>query len=277
MTYKEPSSQKETERKHLHSFRCLCADFPSGELTEGETPDFLVATSTGRKIGIEHTHVFKKDGTDETAEQADEAIKEFITAFAQTRAEALGLPPAHVTLFFNPQYLRSINGPKRRSFTKTEKELIAEKLAKFIGANMPAEGASAEFNWRPDRGHPRQVDLILINRVYPVGRPRWRWLEMNPIQYDGIERIQNAITGKGKVYKACVCRCDECWLLVVADSFRSSGNIHPDKASLSHDYDSPFERTYFLDFGIGRVYRLNTKRDFVQKTASPWRPKPASS
>jgi hypothetical protein len=226
---------------------------------ERETPDFLVTTSLGGKIGIEHTHVFKKGGTDEAAEQIDEAAKEFITTVAQRRAEALGLPPAHVTLFFNPQYVRRINGSKRRSFTKAEKELIGDNLAKFIGANMPEEGASTELDWRPDRGQPRQVDLILINRVCPTGRPSWRWLEMNTIQYDAIERIQSAITRKDEVYQACVRQCDACWLLVVANSFRSSGNIHPDTASLSHYYTSPFDRTYFLDVGIGRLYRLNTR------------------
>ena len=71
-----------------------------GELIESETPDFLVLTQTGRKIGIEHTQVFKKDGTDETAEQPDEATKDFIKTAAKRHAEFLGLPPTRVTLFF---------------------------------------------------------------------------------------------------------------------------------------------------------------------------------
>ena len=63
------NSQKEIERPHLHSFRYFCADFPVGELIESETPDFLVLTATGRKIGIEHTQVFKKAGTDASQRQ----------------------------------------------------------------------------------------------------------------------------------------------------------------------------------------------------------------
>lgn len=103
--HRAPDSRKETERQHLHSFQYLCTDFPRGALIEGETPDFIVVTGTARKIGIEHTQVFKKDGTEQTGEQADETTKEFITTAARIHAECLGLPPAYVALFFNPQYL----------------------------------------------------------------------------------------------------------------------------------------------------------------------------
>jgi hypothetical protein len=64
----------------------------------------------------------------------------------------------------------------------------------FVGSHMPPEGGSIECDWRP--GQPRQVDLIHINRVHPVDRHNWRWLEFNAIQYDAIERLQNAITKK---------------------------------------------------------------------------------
>ena len=251
------NSQKEIERRHLHSFRHLCGDFPVGELIESETPDFLVLTPTGRKIGIEHTQVFKKDGTDQTAEQPAEATKDFIKTAAKRHAEFLGLPAAHVTLFSNPQHLRRTTGDKRRFFTKAEKQSIAERIAALVGAHMPAEGDFIECDWRP--GQPRQVDLIHINRVHPVDRHDWRWLEFNAIQYDAIERLQDAITKKSKTYAACVRECDECWLLVVADSFKSSGTIHPNAMSLSHVYTSPFSRIYFLDFGLGRISPVNTE------------------
>lgn len=249
--------QKEIERRHLHSFHHLCVDFPAGDLIEGETPDFVIITPTGKTIGIEHTQVFKKPGADNTAEQPDEATKDFITTAAKRHAELLELPSAHVALFFNAQYLRRDTGAKQRFFTKAEKQSIAESIAVFVGKHMPAQGCSVECDWRP--GQPRQVDLIQINRIYPVDRHIWRWPEFKIIQYNAIERLQDAITKKCKVYAPCLCECDECWLLVVADLFQSSGNIHPDATSLSNIYISPFSRIYFLDFGLGRVSRLNTR------------------
>ncbi|MGC2202879.1 MAG: hypothetical protein WA633_22420 [Stellaceae bacterium] len=163
-----------------------------------------------------------------------------------------------ITQLIFGQPLRRTTGSKPRFLTKAEKQTIAENIAKFVGANLPAQGCSIECDWRPNTGQPRQVDLIQINRVHPVDRHHWSWPEWNAIQYDAIERLQDAITKKSKVYDACRRECDECWLLAVAPSLRSSGTIYPDEASLSHVYNSPFSRTYFLDFGLRRVARLNT-------------------
>jgi hypothetical protein len=249
------SAQKEVERQHLHSFRGLCPGFPAGNLTEGETPDFVVTTPSGWRIGIEHTQVFKQPGADGTPEQADEATKNFITMAAKQHAEALGLPPVRVTLFFNPHYLRRSVGNRRQSLTKAERQSVAEKIAAFVAAKMPDEGGFVECDWRP--GQPRQVDLIHIDRQQRRGRHVWWCLEMNAIQSDAIERFQEAITKKDKNYETCISECDECWLLVVANSFQSSGTIHQDSASILQTYTSPFTRVYFLDFGLGKVHRLN--------------------
>jgi hypothetical protein len=256
-------SQKQIERDHLHSFRALRSDdFPIGELIESETPDFIVTTDAGRRIGIEHTEVFKQDGTEPTAEQIDEAAKNYITTAASKYAEeVLRLPPAGVTLFFNPQYLRKTIGNKRRSLNKNERDTVAERLAAFIGKNMPEPGHSAHCLYRLDNGQPRQVDELLIHREVPTDRPNWRWMEMNAIQEEAIDRLQGAITRKNKVYEACRRACDECWLLIVAHSFLSSGTIHPDEDSLNFIYDSSFDRTYFLDLGQAQATQLVTSSD----------------
>jgi len=224
-----------------------------------------VVTATGRKIGIEITQVFKTDGTDKTAEQADEATKEAITVAARMYAECLTVPPAHVSLFFNPQYLRRIKKskkymaqPGRRFLTKNEKQNIARSIAQFVHENMPPQGSSIRLEPHSHSDQPREVDLILINRVHPVDRHRWCWPEARAIQHDAIERLQKVICKKSKRHDACRRNCEECWLLVVAPSFQTSGTIHPDEKSLSHMYTSPFSRTYFLDFGYGCVVRLNT-------------------
>lgn len=147
----------------------------------------------------------------------------------------------------------------RRFLTKAEKEEVARHIAEFVGKNMPPDGYSIELETRPDSGQPREVDLICINRVAPIDYHRWDLgLEFRAIQYDAIERLQEEIDKKNQKYAACRLKCDECWLLVVADSFQSSGNIHPDEKSLSHIYTSRFDQTYFLDFGLGCVVPLNT-------------------
>jgi hypothetical protein len=241
---------KEIERPYLHSFRCLCSDFPLGELQEPDppAPDFVVVTEQQRRIGIELTQVFKADGRTKFSQQGIEAAKEEITVAARTYSECLSSPAAHVALFFSLQ-----KHPNAKA-----REQIARQVAQVVHENMPPEGESVQL----DRGiggprnQPNEVDLILINRVHPVDRHRWTWLEMGAEQTDVIELLERKIEEKARKLDGYLHHCDECWLLIVAPSFKPSGKIRPDEPTLSHSYHSPFARTYFLDFGHGTLDRL---------------------
>jgi hypothetical protein len=72
---------------------------------------------------------------------------------------------------------------------------------------------------------------------------------------DLLQRTIDAKAGKYKTYRK---HCSECWLVLVADSSKPSATIHPDERSLAHEYRSPFERTYFPDYGMGRLHTLRT-------------------
>jgi hypothetical protein len=242
------SHGKEIERQHLYSFRYLCSEFPRGNLQEYETPDFLIVTKTQQKIGIELTQVFKAAGETKYLQQSIEATKEEITAAARRHSEFLNSPPAHVSLYFCLQ--RPLNNKKI-------KQGIARRIAQFVHDNMPPEGESVQLKCgiAGPVGRPVAVDLISINRVHSVDRQRWTWPEAGVVETNAIPLLEVAIKKKAQKWDACRQNCDECWLLVVAPSFKPSGMIHPDKHSLSHTYASPFS-TYFLDFGRGRLCQL---------------------
>jgi hypothetical protein len=237
--------RKEMERQHLHSFRCLSSDFPFGDVQENETPDFLIVTETKQKIGIKLTQVFKTSGEAKFPQQSIEATKEAITVTARTYSECLQLPPARVSLFFCLQVpLRS-----------NRRQEIAQRVAQVVHDNMPPEGESVQLECRIGGlgGQLIAVDAIHINRVHPVVRHQWTWPESG---VNAVPLFEAAIKKKTTKLDDCLQKCDECWLLIVAPSFKPSGMIHPDKESLAHNYASPFSRTYFLDFGYGRLFQL---------------------
>jgi hypothetical protein len=241
-------SRKELERQYVRSFQYFCSDFPSGEIQDGECPDFVVVADA-RRIGIEVTQIFKAAGQTAGSPQALEATKEAITVAARTCAEALSTPPAYVSLFF------SLKQPRERKVIQD----IARRVAQVVHDKMPPEGQSARLEPRMGSVQPREVDLILINRVHPVERHEWNWSEMGGVETDAIRRIEKAIEGKAVKFDSYLSNCDECWLLIVAPSLKPSGMIHPDKRSLSQIYASPFSRIYFLDFGRGIVTRLPSR------------------
>jgi hypothetical protein len=241
--------KKKVEREYLNSFRFLCPDFPDGELEEDrEAPDFVVIANK-KRIGIEVARIYKTDGSDKKSLQAIEATKEAITIAAKCYAESWRLSPAYVALFFN----------LREPANKRSVENIALNVARVVRENMPPEGKSIEVDYARGRrqGQPREVDLIWISRSYPYEHHEWDWPEAGFVKSDAIQLFEERIREKSAKLSDYLRECDECWLLIVAPSFKPSGMIHPDAHSFSYRYNSPFSRTYFLDFGRGSVAELS--------------------
>ena len=75
---------------------------------------------------------------------------------------------------------------------------------------------------------------------------------------DARQLLQNAINEMASKLDSYLVRCNRCWLLLAADAFRPSNFIEIDKATRSHTYESPFERTYFLNCFDGDPILLQT-------------------
>ena len=60
MVRREPLGRKEPERRLLEQFAPWYPEFPEGEIELSETPDFVVVSPTGRRVGIELTEVLRQ-------------------------------------------------------------------------------------------------------------------------------------------------------------------------------------------------------------------------
>jgi hypothetical protein len=241
-------SKTRDEWQYLHSFQHLCRDFPSGEIRKHEGPDFLITTGAGHTIGIEIGRVYKDYS--KTSEQSVEATKEAITVAARAYCEdVLKSPPAFVSLYFTLS---------RHMKPKACQE-IAQRVARAVHENIPPVGESVKLEYRSGGLQPIEVDLIIIGRDYPRATSKWIWPEYASIQTDAISKLEHRIDEKNKKLPSYLWHCDDCWLLIVAQSFKSSGNIHPDEHSISYTYASSFSRTYFLDYGLGDLFLLRDK------------------
>jgi hypothetical protein len=238
------------ECEYFSSFRYFEPEIQSGSITHSESPDFRVNV-TDRVIGVEVTQLFKpRSGRD--IESAQERILEE----ACQRAEEQRLPPANVSLFFC----------LRRPLDTAARSRIANAVVRVVAEQMPRDGESVELERAP--GQPREVDLILINRVHCRAPGRWQLgLEFGADERDAANVIQERIATKAKRISSYLEFCNECWLLLVADSFRTSGRLAFDDSCQSHGFISQFARTYVLDFGKPRLYRLQKGRFCQRRTA----------
>jgi hypothetical protein len=233
---------RQMECEYFTSFRYFEPVIQSGTVTHDDSPDFLVEFSD-RIVGVEITQLFRPESG-----RVIEGTQERILEEACRKAQDQNLPAAHVTLFFN----------LREPPDTAARRRIADAVVGVVAARMPPAGESVALEGVP--GQPREVDLIAVNRVHCGPHGRWTWLEAGAIDGNAICVVQKAITQKSERLSSYLERCHECWLLLVADSFRTSGRLAFDDCCTSHVFMSPFARTYVLDFGKGQLHRLQTSR-----------------
>jgi hypothetical protein len=241
------ADKKQEERGYLNSLRYVCDDFPDGEIIPDESPDFIIKLQNCR-LGVEITKLYLEHGRKRRSPQSIESARNRITRLAKELAEKIGLPPISVTLFFN----------HTKTLLRSRESAIAKAVVEAVREDLPPPGENADLECRHGSAQPTEVDGILTNRAYPVEEHEWKWMEASRIVRNGIEHIERAIFQKASCLEAIREKCDECWLLIVAETSRASGNIKPDDESFAHLYHSPFERTYFFDNGLGRLTQLKT-------------------
>jgi hypothetical protein len=227
---------RQMEWKYFRSFQYFLPEIQSCDVEHNGIPDFRLFAD--RVIGVELTRLFKPEARQDL-ESTQERILEEVCQLAQERQ----VPDAHVALFFN------LSGPLRHA----ARSQIAHAVVRVVAEQMPAEGELLRIERA--LGQPREVDLITVSRRSP---PRWSWLECAKIEGDVVCVVQQAIDGKANKLSSYLKFCSECWLLLVADSFRSSANLPFANSCQSHVFRSPFARTYVLDFGKGNLYSLTT-------------------
>lgn len=237
--------KKDEELGYLNSLRHFCEDFPFGEVTVSERPDFVIRGAAGC-VGIEITKLFLNPGGAPRSPQSIEAAQDRIIALAQGFAQQMGIPPVTVYLSFHPTL------PLHRG----QEAIIARAVAQAVKDELPAPDESAHLECAHGSVQPSEVGEILVYRN--GDHHKWMSLEYSRVQRSAGTYIERAIQDKAKHIKIYRQQCQTCWLLIVAESFRASGNIKPDERSLSHVYQSPFDRTYFFDNGLGELTRLNT-------------------
>jgi hypothetical protein len=252
-------TEKKTESIHFKSFRRLAGgivpDAPVvhtgsfGERAPDGAPDFLIRLPQ-RVLGIEHREVMKPQRSTRQVERAFEQNCDEILRMGREQAELRGLPPVRVSVFFGS----TVPGARQ------ERLALARALVDVVHDYMPEDKQNVRLDYEHFQGRDLHgIDTVHINRYddFPSAghwiAPRAAW-----VMSECTDLLQRAIAEKAPKYDRYRRHCDECWLLLVADSTKPSASIHPSDESLAHKYVSPFDRTFFLDAGMGTLHQLKT-------------------
>lgn len=248
---------KSIESQHFKFFR-LKEAIPDGPVTHSGAfderapdgaPDFLIHSS-GHALGIEHREVLVPQSPTKTPERAQEAYEDDILAMAKELTELRGTTVSHVSVSFG----RGL--PSKRQ----QRLALAREISALVHDYLPANDRYVALDYNhflPRKIHCLQRVSIYRNDVL-TAPAHWAALRAAWVMSDCVDLLQQAIDDKANNYDKYRTHCDECWLLLVADTRKPSGTVHPDDRSTSHEYRSPFERTYLLDVFRGALHLLRS-------------------
>ena len=232
-------------------------------------PDFVVDFN-GEKLGIEITEINipqetyeeplkENNANDRRSEnpayrmygkplREHEVAKQRIVDRAREKAQASGLPPLRVAVHF------AGNIPKGR-----EKSLTTA-LFEMVRSHCPERGHRIELDEL--YGLPDEFWLIRIhNYANPVDW--WNYIEPGGVETEFSDHLQQIIDDKSAKVPQYLKHCNTCWLIIVALGDRPSSFYLPGSQVTTTQYQSAFERVFFMN----KAHRIITELQ-VEKGAT---------
>lgn len=246
--------KKRQEETYLRRFRENFADFPEGTILPNEHPDFLVKTSRGR-VGIELTeyHVREPSESRGSPMRAREETEDEVLRRAVDQYRSKGLPPVVVNVLWHPH----------RALGRRRISELATDLADLVQEHLPETDHSTTIH---DHRHPagrplpQEVASVTVIRRKSISKDSWTPVRagfvptITPLDLQQIMRNKEA---KVPSYRQ---HCQEVWLLIVARGFEPSTFGDLESEIEGYEFQSGFDRIFFLHHFDGSVSELHVRR-----------------
>lgn len=247
------------ERFHLEVFSTL-QRLPGDELSRqdpSQKPDFLFQCGESI-IGLEHTEIKRVRSSQGIPSLAQlKGIHRGIVRKAGRLAAEQGLPPLNVEVNFHDHYYRF----------KQKGDQAVQGLLDTVKKNL-------DKIMKMETGNSVKIDpptpFIGISLVYVtpgtatngkvwLNHHRWEVMEPGFVSIGFIPELQVAITKKNRINNEYLKRCDQCWLLVVADRTKADQKFEFTPEMQKQIYESEFEKTFYMEIAQRFLTELNTK------------------
>lgn len=216
---------------------------------DGEGADFVIEW-TGSTVGIEVTSTWRSSEDGALPRQIVEAHRRRMMEYALTFWGRTDLSPVDVRCHFNNRIIQQ----------RTSIRLAAQKLVEAVASGLEEnEGRDFELRRPGDQRLPRAVHTAFV-RCKPLG------LESNFMMGGDsswmvdltVNGLQASISAKNALLPQYRAAQSSCWLLVVLESERFSGDQRVTEDLLAHEFESGFDRTCLLDSMRELFWQLRT-------------------
>ena len=236
----QATSQKQREREFLEKFRSCYGDFPIGEITNSESPDFIVKNGESC-TGIEVTEFYSQLRDDEPPPaQARESRRAKVLRYVEEECKANGLSDFQVSVDFHPGKELA---PKRESD-------FVQELAQLIQRNLPGPGGKISLSQTPKNPDRPPDEIIRVWIAQPSNSDELSYVVSSVggiSPKHTLSELQEEINHKEERVSTYKQWCPEVWLLIVGgQSRRPSTWIDLPEEINEHKFHSAFDKVFFL-------------------------------
>lgn len=241
--------KKELEILLINYFRNCYEDFPRGQLTPSESPDFILKMKNQRELGIELTRlnpVNKSIFNDN--QQAQILVSDQIIGLTKDLFEQNSDFKLFVKFLFSEDKI----------ILKEKQIWIAVQTANLVRQVVKNKNSDSFFK-ESVAGQllPEGLDEILIINHPVMQISAWERSNNLGISNDVVFDIRHAIHKKDeklRLYQKQ--RLNYYWLLITIDRLRGVKNFNLPEKIMNHEFQSNFQQVFLFDLIKSDIYRL---------------------
>lgn len=242
--------KKQLEILLMHYFRACYEDFPKGQLSPSESPDFIIKLKNRHEIGIELTRLNPASRIIPDGNQLQQIqIREQIIGLSQDLFEKTSALKLFVKFLFSDA--NKISVERQMSVAVQSVNLIRKAVA----------GKSNDSFFReniPGRLLPEGLDEILVVNHPVMEISAWEWANNLGVSNDVVDDIRRSIHKKDekllRLYQKQ--RLNYYWLLITTDRLHGLKTFNLPEKIRNHEFHSEFQHVFLFDLIKPGIFQL---------------------
>jgi hypothetical protein len=223
----------------------------------GESPDFILETSTGKNIGLEITKLIIETSKFHATSTLQTIASQVCQYFKKEKGIALSLIiEIYDERKFSPNWKDHLSYHYNPGFNRLD--VSKKKIKDTIIATISKEDISTLGLKKEWIDIPPHKFVVTYSRMY---EPHISYHVNNEgiCKEDPFDELQEAINRKNEKYATYKMKCDKCDLLVVSDGSSLGSFANFSNKVNSHTFLSSFKNVYLLDLDSNDVKSIKLK------------------
>ena len=243
-------SKNEEEKQEIVTFLTALDFAPLKNLNlDSERPDALL--TNGKVLGIEHTRVFQPETETGLKIQHQESIRDKVISDAwKSYIEESNMNNLHVSVSFEDHYW--VNIPKEE-FSGADIKTLSKSLLEVVMSNIPDKGKVFELYKYAGDDLPKGLMTVTIVHSEKGGAVGWFRNTGGIVPHISSEHIQDIINSKNGKVKEYKHKCDEAWLLIVANNRSYRRSVIIDENVLKSRYEIHLNRAFIMEIDFATL------------------------